>query len=351
MNALFYLITPSKLILAICLLSLFAVQSIIHGQSMSQEFPTAITTNEISGVISARDIGDSRLTTYYYSFEGSTGDVFVNVVTKNFTGDVDVFAVNGLRPLTKIVIYADLAETETGRVIYFRKPEKILLRVQGRTPGDDAAMFRIKFAGSFVAAKETEAAPEPPKVTASNETGIRLNSIGTIVPGEPKPSPRAVVETAENPVSPDTTADDAPIPEKTASVISEPDTNSDDVIPVAESEIVIKKTTEAEIEKSARETPPTASRSRTRRGRRAAVAKRPVKTAKAVKAPETVEDPPVDPLANIRLVIQFKDGKLIERPMNEVFKFSVDKGVLTVISKDGSIGRFSILDVDKVTIQ
>jgi hypothetical protein len=37
--------------------------------------------------------------------------------------------------------------------------------------------------------------------------------------------------------------------------------------------------------------------------------------------------------------------------MNEVLRFSVDKGVLTVISRDGSIGRYSILDVEKVTIQ
>jgi hypothetical protein len=47
----------------------------------------------------------------------------------------------------------------------------------------------------------------------------------------------------------------------------------------------------------------------------------------------------------------FKDGTTIERPMSEVLRFTVDKGVLTVISKDGRIGRYSILDVAKVTIQ
>ena len=36
--------------------------------------------------------------------------------------------------------------------------------------------------------------------------------------------------------------------------------------------------------------------------------------------------------------------------MSEVSKFSVDKGVLTVIAKDGSIG-YSMLDVAKVTIE
>jgi hypothetical protein len=58
-----------------------------------------------------------------------------------------------------------------------------------------------------------------------------------------------------------------------------------------------------------------------------------------------------DPLANIHLVILFKDGGVIRRPMSEVFRFSVDKGVLTVIAKDGSIGRYSILEVTKVTIE
>jgi len=50
-------------------------------------------------------------------------------------------------------------------------------------------------------------------------------------------------------------------------------------------------------------------------------------------------------------VIEMKDGKVVWRPMNEVLKFSVDKGVLTVIAKDGTITRYSIFDVAKVTIQ
>ncbi len=58
-----------------------------------------------------------------------------------------------------------------------------------------------------------------------------------------------------------------------------------------------------------------------------------------------------DPLEHVNLIILFKDGTVIERPMSEVFRFSVDKAVLTVISKDGRIGRYSILDVSKVTIQ
>ena len=68
-------------------------------------------------------------------------------------------------------------------------------------------------------------------------------------------------------------------------------------------------------------------------------------------AKKTAPEPKPDPLASINLVILFKDGNLIEKPMSEVFKFSVDKGVLTVALKDGSTSRYKIVDVEKVTIQ
>ena len=86
------------------------------------------------------------------------------------------------------------------------------------------------------------------------------------------------------------------------------------------------------------ETPATVPPARTRRGRAAA---RPKAT--------IVKEP--DPLEKVNLVILFKDGTTIARPMSEVLRFTVDKGQLTVIAKDGSIGRYSILDVARVTIE
>jgi hypothetical protein len=320
------------------------------AQSTSQSFPTPVASSEISGTIPARDIGDSRVTTYYYTFEGSIGDVFVNVATKNFTGDVDIFADNGLRPLSKIVVYADLAENETGRVIYLRKPEKLLLRVQGRSPGDETASYRIKFAGSFVAAKESDAPAEPelPKVTAKNETGIRVNSVGTIIEVAPTgrrtetPRETAAVERAAK-TEPTVAAKETAVAEK------EPET-AEPAKPEELKPTVITTETLREIK--------TEKPARTRSARRTTTAKnntlKRTATPAAADAPAAkAEDgpPEADPLANIHLVIQFKDGKSIERPMNEVFKFSVDKGVLTVVSKDGRIGKYSILEVEKVTIQ
>ena len=139
-------------VLSAAAFALFVV-SAAAAQSTDQAFPTAVRANEIVGSIKARDIGDARLTSHFYAFNGDQGDIFVNVVTKNFDGDIDIFTADGLRPLTKIVIFADAASNETGRIVYLRRPERLLLRIQGRTPNDDAAAYRIKFAGSFVAAK------------------------------------------------------------------------------------------------------------------------------------------------------------------------------------------------------
>src|ERR1039457_6516096 len=103
----------NALVFAIALMAGLGIT--IRAQSSDQNYPTAVTTNEIHGVIKARDIGDPRLTTYFYEFDGVQGDIFINVVSKNLTGDIDIFAVEGLRPLAKMVIYAATDPSETGR--------------------------------------------------------------------------------------------------------------------------------------------------------------------------------------------------------------------------------------------
>jgi hypothetical protein len=342
-----------------------------HPQSTSQNFPTAVTTNEISGEIRARDIGDARVTAYYYTFGGDQGDIFVNVVTRNFTGDIDVFTVSGLRPLTKIVVYSDLSENETGRVIYLRKPEKLLLRVQGRSPNDDAATYKIKFAGSFAAADPSDVIAEPdlPEIKTDSESGIRVNSVGTIIEVKPKPTPvkdtvaesetekdKAVeivekTETAKAEIP--AKADPEPA-EQAKAETPEPKTSMavviTDNLPTAEKAVkpARKKRVRSKEPPVASETVSEPEKPLADPAADAALAS--VKTAKTGRKKRPAEELP-NPLEKINLIILFKDGKTIERPMSEVFKFSVDKGMLTVISKDGSIGRYSILDVAKVTIE
>lgn len=337
-------------LIAICAFTILGGQ--LRAQSTDQDFPTAVTTNEIGGTIKARDVGDSRLTSYFYTFEGKQGDLFVNIVTKNFTGDIDVWTVTGLKPLTKVVVYADFAESETGRVIYLRKSEKMILRIQGRTPGDEPASFRIKFAGSFVASAATEVPAEPalPKVVASSESGIRVNSVGTIVEVIPKPTPKPK-ETAAKIREPERDVIEKSVADARAKEVEKyPETTA----PEKKVEVVVSEN----LPKPEKVTPPAKTRrpppkTRVRRTPPVATTKSEVEAVtpdENTKA-KLAKEKPVDPLASIHLVIDFKDGKTISRPMNEVFRFSVDKGVLTVVSKDGSIGRYSILDVAKVTIQ
>lgn len=344
----------------------------ILAQSSDQAFPTAVTENQLTGQIKARDIGDARLTTYYFTFNGTQGDLFINLVTKNLSGSIDVFTADGMRPLTKILVYADLSASETGRVIYLRKPEKLILRVEGRTPNDDPAEFQIKFAGGFEAAVPRTDEPPVPKVgdLPPNESGVRVNSVGTIIAVIPKPTPSPKAESEE------VAKREEPAPEKVEEKPS--------VVENKESEEL-----KPETKTSANTTKP--SKTTTRRNTRSrATAKTPVKIQPAEetkkseiaaetetkKEPEKIEKstkptkkpsrvvvtdstaklPPStttqsNPLANVNLVIMFKDGTKVQRPMTEVLRFTADQTTLTIINKNGRIAKFSILEVASVTIQ
>ncbi len=365
------------------LLSFCAVVS-TRAQSTSQEYPTPVITNEISGTIKARDVGDGRLTTYFYTFNGSQGDMFINVVTKNFNGDIDIFNAEGLRPMTKMVIYAEANENETGRVIYLRKPEKLILRVEGRTPGDEPATFKIKFAGSFVASAETEREqPKWPEITAANESGIRVNTVGTIIEVIPKATPTPV-ETVAQIDEREEKVDEAAEAAKPAGEPAEEKKETDEKAEEANRKVEVVVTDNLPPKRDIATPRRTTVRSSRRRTRRPPVAK-PAEEKKeetvaeaekpAVDSPEKKEpgvaeaEKPTaeaktttrksraakpkapDPMANIRFIILLKDGGKIERPMSEVMRFSVDRGILTIIYKNGRIGRHSMLDVAKVTIE
>jgi hypothetical protein len=276
----------------------------VTAQSTLVEYPTPITGSEIRGEIRPRAIGDSRATTYYYAFNGAQGDVFINVVTRNFDGDIDVFLENGLRPLTKIVMFADAEQAETGRVIYLRRPERLILRVQGRTPNDDPANYQIKFAGSFVALKEGEI-PEPPEMP-------------TVAQREPVRSvpPVSEIQPVEERVEQPTPQDESP--------------------PVQRAETDTARTpSKAE------------PAGRTERAERTAS---PPRTERA-DSRRSEPQPPRDPMANFSLVIRFKDGTTLVRPMTEVSRFSVDRGVLTIVGKDGRPRRYQMTDIVRVAIE
>lgn len=376
----------SRILKILCLFGvLCAANFSLKAQSTNQGFPTAITSNEISGKIAARDIGDARLTAYYYVFGGRQGDVFINVQTSNFNGDIDIFTYGNLKPLSKITIYADDSNRETGRVVYLRQPAKLILRIEGRSPNDDAATFSIKFAGSFEPSEAIagNAESETPEVKSENQTDVRVNSVGTILEVKPKtqPSPKAVIAKKETKPRRESqngvekksevkeTGDDkkeiAAIGENISGEKSAAETGGDAKKNALKTKIDDSKSIGEEISaNSTASNPPDVSApekaaakeensvEKTAVGDDSSVAnktEKPVKTKskssfKKVKAP--------NPLENVRLIILLKDGTRIERAMSEITKVGVDgKGILTVIASDGSIKRYSILDVARMTIE
>lgn len=200
-----YMIKGSALLGAAFLVLAFANSS--YAQSSDQSFPTPIATNEISGIIPARDLGDPRLTTYYFTFLGRRGDVFINIYTTNFNGAIDIFTAQGLNPRTKITVYADNPERETGRVIYQRRDERLILRIQGRTPNDDPATYRVKFAGTFTPILSNGGTPgEMPEISGA-QGEVRVNSAGGIIPSEPGEGRRTA---ADRPTAGNERADGVP---------------------------------------------------------------------------------------------------------------------------------------------
>lgn len=342
-------------------LSLLIAAGMTHAQSTDQMFPTPMRTSEIVSSIKARAIGDPRVTTYYYTFEGKQGDVFINVQSKNFTGDIDLYLVPSQQPLTKIVIYGDQPEAETGRVVYLRKPERLLLRIQGRSPGDDDASVRIKFAGSFLASKLDDTDhPAFPKVESRGDSNVRVNSVGTILEVIPKASP-----------TPDTEGlGEAPEPHESRDVVTarKDAEREESKVEPEETKSIHVVVTDPVVEEKKDDKPPAIPRNRTRRRTVATTdkavppaentgkkkeeeAEQPKPDANRRSARATTESPKVDPMVGINLVIYFKDGSRIDRPMIEVQRFSVERAVLTVISKNGTTGRYNMAEVSRVSIE
>lgn len=336
------------------LLAVIAVLS-AHGQSTNVNYPTPVTSDSVSGRIKARDIGDSRSTVHYYVFEGNQGDIFLKIEATNLNGDIDVFYAENLRPLTKVSIYADTSPTQTGREIYLRKREKLILRVEGRTPNDDPALYSIKFEGSFktVAANSVEKEPKLPEVKSEEEGEVKVNSIGTIVEAKPTPKPITTAGNTRNRTA-RTATTPQPVstvkPKSTKTVKEEPKVDEEeesekksevittDNLPKENVETVAKK--EPKPKTTKKKTPVPTRKTTTTKKTTEKVAAKPNSAAELAKAME-----------NIRLIVDFKDGGRVERPMNDILRFGVDKGVLTIINKDGSIGKYSILDVTKITVE
>jgi hypothetical protein len=121
----------------------------VNAQSIDLNSPTPVVTNEIAGRIAPLDIGDARLTKYFYTFNSVQGDLELTIESSNLDGDIDIYTAGNLRPLTRVTLYAGASSSRVAKTVYIRRGEPLILRVQARTPNDTEGSFRITLGGAF----------------------------------------------------------------------------------------------------------------------------------------------------------------------------------------------------------
>jgi hypothetical protein len=316
-----------------------------RAQSTDIAWPSPVRTNEVTATIVARDIGDPRVTDHFFAFTGTPGDVLITVESRNLNGDIDVFTLSNLQPLLKFTVYAGSSSPIT-KSIYLRKQEDLILRVEGRTPNDDEATYRIRLGGSFEPITsgplaEHEDAAQPGTTVASGKGGRRVSSVGarieepvTEVAKTPKPDPTPL-EPSESKTASAKRARNSrtrrPAPRRSRP--AQP-------APARPEETATKAETEnkppAENPETETKTTPKVKRS-TRRSTTARDAAKPT----ATQEPE--ESGP-------RLLIETNDGTLVDRYMSSVRRVTVENGQVVVIGKDGKIQRIPLANVVRMTI-
>lgn len=323
--------------LLVLLLAALAVSA--RAQSTDIAWPSPVRNNEVRGAIVARDIGDPRVTDHFYAFTGTPGDVLITVDSRNLNGDVDVFTFNGLRPLLKFTVYAESTSPLT-KSIYLRKQEDLILRVEGRTPNDDEASYRLRFGGSFepiTSGPLAEHEDAQPALTASSSSGgRRVTSAGARIdepPREvveaPKPEPTPEVVAAEPKVAA-TKPTRTPRPRRPVTRRNRPAAKP------AETTAKTEEKTSGEDEKPPPEGERHTATTPTRKGR----------NPRDAAAPATQEPEASGP----RLLIETNDGTLVDRYMSSVRRVTVENGQVVVIGKDGKVQRIPLVNVVRMTI-
>jgi hypothetical protein len=301
----------------------------LYAQSSDQNFPSPVTESEVEATIRARDVGDARLTTHYWVFDGSQGDIFINVSTQNFSGDIDVYQASDLKPLTKMVMYADSGLSETGRVVYMRQPGRLMLRVQGRTPNDDSASYKIKFAGSFVALAPQKV-DGPPTVDTTENTRVKVNSVGTIVAVTPKKKPVSSSsdirsEAASSP--PAKRADNEEQPELPKQMPARPTRQTSVGINTVRGNRSTTNNSGSSTAAPPAQTPSNGSADRSRRTRAS------------------------DLVAGYMLVVVFKDGSNLQVSMADVVRFGYEDGKLWIYGKNRTLSSYAVGLIESVTMK
>jgi len=356
-------VTPISIVRLLAL-SLGCLGSIVNAQSTEIASPASVRTNEVLGTIPARDIGDPRVTDHFYAFTGTPGDLLVTVDSSNLNGDVDVFTASGLRPLLKLTVYAGNSSPVT-KSIYLRKRENLILRIEGRTPNDDDATYRLYFGGSFepitsepLVAENGSTVTEPIiSGGRSGKKGRRVSSVGARI--QEPPSEVAAAPTPEATPVESPQPEEAKAEEPKAGVTRSEVTKAEPTKPPA-------RTTRGrrppgrrtrtpappkaeETSKSDTENPPRTERPEVEAKPSPTRGRAPGRSTTArsvVKAPAAEPEPESGP----RLMIETNDGTLINRYMSSVRRVVVENGQVVVTGKDGKVERIPLVSVVRMSI-
>jgi hypothetical protein len=341
----------AKIFAVVLLAASFAATA--FAQSIEADSPTPITASEVSGKIAARDVGDARLTRYFYILSVAPGDLLVTVESSNLNGDVDLFTAGTLRPLAKVSMYASESETKATKSIFLKQRQQIVLRVEARSANDNDGVYRIRFEGSFealpnsaLASGTTPATPRAPEVSSTRSSGTkRVSAAGARLPEEvketvaeskaaqPQPSPSpTVAETTATTTTPEpvTTARRTPrVPRK--STRTPPPANTASAQPV--------RNRTPRVRSANKPTPASSATAATARAAKPSPQPTTERTASAAIA------------ASPRLVIEFRSGAKTERSMSSVRRVTIDNNQLVIVNRDGKIERQQLADVLRFSIE
>jgi hypothetical protein len=295
-----------------------------QGQSPDQNLPTPVLTNEITGRIPALDLGDARLSRHFYAFEGTPGDLLITIDAKNLNGDMDVFTAVTFRPLVKTTLYANSRAGEVTKGLYLRTRQILILRVEARTPNDEAGTYHIRFGGAFAPFSGGIPVAENNQMAAdsaeTNRDSRRLSSVGATI-AQPVLEKPAVVEPPRETEKPAA---------ETAKTISPKPTRA--------------RPNTRNARGRARPTRPKPAPSETVQPSEVKTDAEPTKSEPAVKPQEL-------PLAGAHLIIESKDGTKIDRPMSTVRRVVVEGGMIVVVLRTGRIERIPMSGVARMAIE
>jgi hypothetical protein len=360
------------------------------AQSIEPNAPTPVFSNEIAGRIAPLDIGDARLTRFFYTFNGLQGDLELTVESYNLDGDIDIFLAGNLRPLTKVTLYAGTTSTKVSKTVYLRRDEPLILRVQARTPNDAEGTYRVTFGGAFKPAERlagndaassgeqsnANPAPSPTPARSANRNVRRVTSTGARIE-EPvaevavKEEPERAVETPE---SPPVAAKKTPAPRprparnrtgtrgnaRTQTARRSPtgtgtggETEKGEASKPEDNRNETGATEAGAEEKPATAKPERARPVRVPRGRnsRNTNTARRTGTPPAEVVPASPAEPPAPPAPSPRLVLVMRDGETFERDMSSVRRVTVENGMIVIVSKNGKTERQPMASVLRMSIE